>query len=84
MPGAQKNKSWIRRKHLWLEHLSTHASALIWSVGTFLFDFDIEYMCANRSWYYVKSDEDILKRSDAREGAARANNSTECHKVLQY
>lgn len=54
------------------------------SVGTFLFDFKIEYMCANRSWYYVKNDEDILKRSDAREGAARANNSTECHKVLQY
>lgn len=57
------------------------------SVGTFLFDFNIEYMYANRSWYYVKNDEDILKRSDARErggGGARANNSTECHKVLQY
>lgn len=41
------------------------------SVGTFLFDFNIEYMCANRSWYYVKNDEDILKRSDARERGAQ-------------
>lgn len=41
------------------------------SVGTFQFDFNIEYMCANRSWYYVKNDEDILKRSDARGGGRK-------------